>query len=49
VLGDDLIQAAHWANAAAALSVQGRGAIAPLPRAHEVQAFLDARRGLEHR
>jgi 2-dehydro-3-deoxygluconokinase len=42
VQGDDLMQAARWANAAAALSVQGRGAIAPLPRAKQVQAFLDA-------
>jgi 2-dehydro-3-deoxygluconokinase len=41
VRGDDLTQAAHWANAAAALSVQGRGAIAPLPRAQQVKAFLN--------
>jgi 2-dehydro-3-deoxygluconokinase len=42
VQGDDLTQAARWANAAAALSVQGRGAIAPLPWAHQVRSLLDA-------
>jgi 2-dehydro-3-deoxygluconokinase len=43
VAGDDLNQAARWANAAAALSVQGRGAIAPLPRAEQVRAWLTPR------
>ena len=38
--GDDLIRAARWANTAAALSVQGRGAIAPLPTAEQVRAVL---------
>ena len=41
VAGDALGQAALWANAAAALSVQGRGAIAPLPRAEQVRLALD--------
>jgi 2-dehydro-3-deoxygluconokinase len=31
-LGDTLLQAVHYANAAAALAVQGFGAVAPLPR-----------------
>lgn len=43
VAGDDLGQAALWANAAAALSVQGRGAIAPLPRAEQVRVLLTRR------
>lgn len=43
VAGDDLIQAARWANAAAALSVQGRGAIAPLPYAEQVRDALTRR------
>ncbi|MEY2803225.1 MAG: 2-dehydro-3-deoxygluconokinase [Pseudomonadota bacterium] len=38
--GDDLAQACLWANAAAALSVQGHGAIAPLPSAGQVREFL---------
>ncbi|MDI9330814.1 MAG: sugar kinase [Alphaproteobacteria bacterium] len=42
VLGDPLVQAAHWANTAAALSVQGHGAIAPLPRADQVRQALAA-------
>ena len=40
--GDELVQAARYANAAAALSVQGRGAVAPLPAPTAVQAFLKA-------
>lgn len=40
VAGDDLKQAVMWANAAAALSVQGRGAIAPLPHAEQVRQLL---------
>ena len=38
--GDTLEQAARYANAAAALSVQGRGAVAPLPLPSAVQALL---------
>ena len=38
--GDTLVQAARYANAAAALSVQGRGAVAPLPTPEAVQALL---------
>lgn len=38
--GDPLLQAALYANAAAALSVQGRGAVQPLPTAQAVQALL---------
>ena len=41
-LGDSLAQAARYANAAAALSVQGHGAVAPLPFADAVQALLQA-------
>jgi 2-dehydro-3-deoxygluconokinase len=40
VQGDALAQATRWANAAAALSVQGIGAIAPLPQADQVRALL---------
>ncbi len=39
-LGDDLLQAARYANAAAALSVQGFGAVAPLPFAQAVYRQL---------
>ena len=38
--GDTLFEAAHYANAAAALAVQGYGAVAPLPRPHQVRALL---------
>ncbi len=38
--GDDLIAAATYAGTAAALSVQGYGAIAPIPTAEEVRAAL---------
>ena len=38
--GDDLVSAARYANAAAALTTTGFGAVAPLPRAEAVQAFL---------
>lgn len=37
---DTLFEAAHWANAAAAIAVQDFGAVAPLPRAREVKALL---------
>ncbi len=39
-LGDDVFQAAIYANAAAALSVQGYGAVDPLPSAHQVAEEL---------
>jgi 2-dehydro-3-deoxygluconokinase len=38
--GMDLFEAARHANAAAALAVQGYGAVAPLPRPEAVQALL---------
>lgn len=38
--GDTLPQAARYANAAAALAVQGWGAVAPLPRPDQVKALL---------
>ena len=38
--GDDWVTAARYANAAAALSVQGYGAVEPLPRPAAVQALL---------
>jgi 2-dehydro-3-deoxygluconokinase len=39
-LGDSLLQAARYANAAAALATTGYGAVAPLPRPAQVQALL---------
>ncbi len=44
VAGDDVWQAAHYANAAAALSTTGYGAVAPIPTAAEVHAFLEVQR-----
>jgi len=44
VAGDDTWQAARYATAAAALSTTGYGAVAPIPTAAEVTAFL-ARQG----
>jgi 2-dehydro-3-deoxygluconokinase len=44
VAGDDVWQAARYANAAAALSTTGYGAVAPIPSAAEVTAFLEAHR-----
>ncbi len=38
--GDDIFRAAHYANAAAALSVQGFGAVSPMPRSNSVFAVL---------
>lgn len=38
--GDSVFEAARYANAAAALAVQGFGAVAPLPRAGQVTALL---------
>ena len=46
VAGDDPFAAARWANAAAALAVQGYGAVAPLPTRDAVEAFLSARQGV---
>ncbi|NKE47613.1 sugar kinase [Roseomonas frigidaquae] len=42
--GDDVWQAARYANAAAALSTTGYGAVAPIPAAAEVHAFLEVHR-----
>ncbi len=40
VAGSDPFAAARYANAAAALSTQGYGAVAPMPRRADVEAFL---------
>ncbi|UWQ90870.1 sugar kinase [Rhodobacteraceae bacterium M382] len=40
VAGDEPFAAARYANAAAALSTQGYGAVAPMPRKEAVEAFL---------
>ena len=40
--GDTVFEAARYANAAAALAVQGFGAVAPLPRPEQVRALLPA-------
>ncbi|MEO8857742.1 MAG: sugar kinase [Burkholderiaceae bacterium] len=40
--GDELFLAARYANAAAALSVQGFGAVTPLPRPEAVRALLQS-------
>jgi 2-dehydro-3-deoxygluconokinase len=42
--GDDPLQAAAYANAAAALSTRGYGAVEPLPRPAEVDAMMKAER-----
>ncbi|MCP9483387.1 sugar kinase [Shimia sp. CNT1-13L.2] len=39
-MGDDPFKAARYANAAAALSTQGYGAVAPMPRKEAVESFL---------
>jgi 2-dehydro-3-deoxygluconokinase len=39
--GDALPEAASYANAAAALAVQGHGAVAPLPRPDAVRRLLE--------
>lgn len=39
-VGDSVFDAARYANAAAALAVQGFGAVAPLPRPEQVRALL---------
>jgi 2-dehydro-3-deoxygluconokinase len=41
--GEEVEDAARYANAAAALSTLGYGAVAPIPREAEVRAFLAAR------
>ena len=38
--GDDVVTAARWASAAAALTTTGYGAVAPLPTADQVAHFL---------
>ncbi|QGZ61549.1 sugar kinase [Paraburkholderia acidisoli] len=38
--GDDPFAAAHYANAAAALSTQGYGAVAPIPYREDVERFM---------
>ena len=38
--GDQVFAAARYANVAASLAVQGFGAVAPLPRAAQVEALL---------
>ncbi|QBQ97504.1 sugar kinase [Paraburkholderia pallida] len=43
VAGDDPFAAAHYANAAAALSTQGYGAVAPIPHREEVERMLAAK------
>ncbi|HKQ31344.1 MAG TPA: sugar kinase, partial [Burkholderiales bacterium] len=38
--GDDVVVAARYANAAAALSTTGYGAVAPIPRPDKVFALM---------
>ena len=45
VAGDALAQAGRYAAAAAALSTEGYGAVAPIPHAARVRAALQAGRG----
>jgi 2-dehydro-3-deoxygluconokinase len=45
IAGRDPVAAARYATAAAALSTRGFGAVAPMPRRDEVQAFLAAADG----
>ena len=45
VAGDELATAARYANAAAALTTTGFGAVAPLPSRAQVEAFLEAHGG----
>jgi 2-dehydro-3-deoxygluconokinase len=40
IAGDDAVTAARYANAAAALSTTGYGAVAPIPRRATVEAFM---------
>jgi 2-dehydro-3-deoxygluconokinase len=46
IAGDGAEDAARYANAAAALSTTGYGAVAPIPRAEQVKAQLKQTRGL---
>jgi 2-dehydro-3-deoxygluconokinase len=39
--GDDLLEAAGYANAAAALTTTGFGAVAPIPRPPQVRELLE--------
>ncbi|MBC8058206.1 MAG: hypothetical protein H7Y61_16655, partial [Rhizobiales bacterium] len=39
---DELLAAVHYANATAALTTTGFGAVAPIPRPAAVRAFLAA-------
>ena len=39
-MGDDVFAASHYANAAAALAVQGYGAVGPLPYAAQVSSAM---------
>jgi 2-dehydro-3-deoxygluconokinase len=41
--GDDLLAAAHYANAAAALTTTGYGAVAPIPRSEQVYTLTKSR------
>jgi 2-dehydro-3-deoxygluconokinase len=43
VAGDDVLAAARYANAAAALTTTGFGAVAPIPAAERVKSFLAGR------
>jgi 2-dehydro-3-deoxygluconokinase len=43
LVGDDPFAAAHYANTAAALATTGYGAVAPLPRAADVERFNAAK------
>jgi 2-dehydro-3-deoxygluconokinase len=43
IAGDSLLDAGRYAAAAAALSTEGYGAVAPIPRAADVRAALEAR------
>ena len=45
-VGEDIVAAAHWASAAAALATTGYGAVEPLPTAARVAQFL-ADRGID--
>ena len=47
-LGDDLLEAARYGNAAAALSTQGFGAVGPIPHGAEVIDFLKRASHVHH-
>jgi 2-dehydro-3-deoxygluconokinase len=44
-MGDSLVDAARYANAAAALATTGFGAVDPIPRPEQVRALLSGNRG----